>query len=136
MSATSSSRLASSVLVLLVLVWSARALAVDCNGNGVNDPLDISGGTSADCNVNAIPDECDLAGGGSADCNGDGVPDECTELTVDVVFKGDAPSSGHACTITTGDAGEVTIDLYMFYLGGGDVPVMTTLEASRTYIVE
>ncbi|MGE3166602.1 MAG: hypothetical protein AB7O52_17005 [Planctomycetota bacterium] len=32
----------------------------DCNGNGIDDALDLSSGTSADCNVNGIPDECDL----------------------------------------------------------------------------
>jgi hypothetical protein len=39
----------------------------DCNGNGVADSEDISGGTSLDDNSNGIPDECeDLA-----DCPGD-----------------------------------------------------------------
>jgi hypothetical protein len=37
--------------------------AADCNGNGVDDALDISRGTSQDCNLNSSPDECDLAPG-------------------------------------------------------------------------
>jgi hypothetical protein len=64
----------------------------DCNNNGVEDTVDISGGTSSDCNGNAIPDECepnadcntnsvqdicDIASGRSADCNRNLVPDEC-----------------------------------------------------------
>ncbi len=49
----------------------------DCNGNGIDDAIDIAGGTSRDCNLNKIPDECDIATGRSLDINGDGVPDEC-----------------------------------------------------------
>jgi hypothetical protein len=33
--------------------------ATDCNGNGVDDPIDISTGTSMDINDNGIPDECE-----------------------------------------------------------------------------
>ena len=43
---------------------------VDCNGNGVDDAIDISTGTSADCNTNDVPDECDIADGTSTDCDG------------------------------------------------------------------
>ncbi|NOX57671.1 MAG: hypothetical protein GXP29_02280, partial [Planctomycetes bacterium] len=32
---------------------------LDCNNNGVADPLDIFGGTSNDINTNNVPDECD-----------------------------------------------------------------------------
>ncbi|NLX22948.1 MAG: hypothetical protein GXY55_14945 [Phycisphaerae bacterium] len=46
----------------------------DCNHNGVNDALDISGGTSQDCNSSGIPDECELE---DNDCNSSGIPDEC-----------------------------------------------------------
>ncbi len=49
----------------------------DCNTNGVEDGLDITGGTSEDCNTTAVPDECDIAGGTSFDANTDGIPDEC-----------------------------------------------------------
>jgi len=43
----------------------------DCNGNAVNDGVDITGATSLDCNSNGVPDECE------PDCNGSGVPDDC-----------------------------------------------------------
>jgi hypothetical protein len=43
----------------------------DCNSNGVDDTLDISGGTSIDCDENGYPDECDW------DLDGDGVPWLC-----------------------------------------------------------
>jgi predicted outer membrane repeat protein len=64
--------------------WYAYALpipeaavtsAVDCDGNGTHDALDIAGG-ARDCNLDGIPDSCqspDLA----ADCDGDGTPDAC-----------------------------------------------------------
>jgi hypothetical protein len=34
----------------------------DCNGNGVEDDLDIANGTSHDCNSDGVPDECDFTG--------------------------------------------------------------------------
>ena len=62
----------------------------DCNGNGIGDDLEISGGTSPDCNANGIPDECErdcnvngildaceIAAGTVPDCNGNGIPDTC-----------------------------------------------------------
>ena len=33
---------------------------VDCNGNGIDDALDIASGTSLDVNGNGQPDECDV----------------------------------------------------------------------------
>lgn len=52
----------------------------DCNGNGIDDAIDIAEGTEADCNSNGIPDSCDISSGASQDANGDGVPNEC-EIT-------------------------------------------------------
>lgn len=39
-----------------------RAAPPDCNGNGVNDFLDVLEGTSPDINSNLVPDECDYFG--------------------------------------------------------------------------
>ena len=70
---------------------------VDCNGNGIQDAIDISVGTSTDCSLDGIPDECqfdefelmadcndngiwdvcDIAEGTSLDKDGDLSPDEC-----------------------------------------------------------
>jgi hypothetical protein len=71
-------------------VYYLRIGANDCNGNGIENVLDIAGGTSRDCNTNGLPDECerdcntngtpddcDVAAGTSADCNDNGVPDDC-----------------------------------------------------------
>lgn len=61
----------------------------DCNGNGVDDAVDIGGGDSDDTNGNDIPDECedcndngvldpeDIQNGTSTDDDFNGVPDEC-----------------------------------------------------------
>jgi hypothetical protein len=37
------------------------AAEFDCNGNGVEDAVDIAGGYSADEDGNGIPDECENA---------------------------------------------------------------------------
>lgn len=37
-------------------------LVTDCNGNGVEDAVDIACGTSADLDTNGIPDECETGG--------------------------------------------------------------------------
>tara|TARA_Y100000589_G_scaffold41632_1_gene34975 strand:+ start:812 stop:4477 length:3666 start_codon:yes stop_codon:yes gene_type:complete len=42
----------------------------DCNGNGIEDFVDIAEGKSTDCNGNDVPDECDIADGTLADCDG------------------------------------------------------------------
>ena len=52
----------------------------DCNGNGVEDWLDIAYGTSRDCNNNQIPDSCDISKG-AVDLNHDGVLDICQGLS-------------------------------------------------------
>jgi hypothetical protein len=49
------------VLLGGVTVEDSVPLFPDCNSNGVDDAIDISGGTSADSNGNGIPDECELA---------------------------------------------------------------------------
>jgi hypothetical protein len=68
-------------------VWYLRIGEYDCNGNGVADGLDISGGTSLDCNSNGIPDECDIAAGASTDANGNHVPDECEVIAAELDIK-------------------------------------------------
>ncbi|MBI1824900.1 MAG: hypothetical protein HYR83_00790 [Planctomycetes bacterium] len=41
----------------------------DCNGNQIDDAVDIASATSLDCNGNGVPDECEYR----ADFNGDGL---------------------------------------------------------------
>jgi hypothetical protein len=52
-------------------VWFLRIGDYDCNGNGVGDATDLSGGASSDLNNNDIPDECECIG----DLNGDELVD-------------------------------------------------------------
>ncbi|MBI1826846.1 MAG: right-handed parallel beta-helix repeat-containing protein [Planctomycetes bacterium] len=49
----------------------------DCNGNNVDDAIDIQQGISLDCNLNGIPDDCDLSTGLAQDCNANNIPDNC-----------------------------------------------------------
>ncbi len=73
-------------------VYFLRVDLRDCNGNGVDDAMDIAEGTSADCDTNSLPDECqtdcnengvsdycDVVYGASNDCNSNLVPDECED---------------------------------------------------------
>ena len=71
------------------IFFEVTCVVDDCNGNGVDDALDISRGDSQDVNRNGIADECedcngngtldpdDINLGKSLDLNGNGVPDEC-----------------------------------------------------------
>ncbi len=74
--------------------WPAAPLT-DCNGNDVQDALDIAYGPSLDCDASGVPDECeyddpyadcnengiedicDVISGTSEDLDGDFIPDEC-----------------------------------------------------------
>jgi hypothetical protein len=40
----------------------------DCNGNGVDDSIDIFSGTSTDVNTNGIPDDCEVVGSATCFC--------------------------------------------------------------------
>lgn len=51
-----------------VRIYSANI--PDCNGNGIDDAIDIAGAFSLDCNANDIPDECDIEALVEADCAG------------------------------------------------------------------
>lgn len=46
-----------------IAMASSSAWAADCNDNGIEDQVDVAGGTSADCNGNLVPDECDMDDG-------------------------------------------------------------------------
>ena len=48
----------------------------DCNGNGIDDQLDISSGAAADCNLNGRPDSCEPLTL-QTDCDSNGLLDVC-----------------------------------------------------------
>jgi hypothetical protein len=62
----------------------------DCNGNGIDDSVDLAMETSGDCNHNLVPDECDIQRGLSHDTNLDEIPDECAAAFDYGVACGDA----------------------------------------------
>ncbi len=73
----------------------------DCNGNGINDQIDVVNGSSLDCNANMIPDECE------PDCNGNTIPDDCDLLAClpsDTICQ-DCNNNGQldACDILSGN---------------------------------
>ena len=51
--------------------------AIDCDGNGIADELDIANDPTMDCNRNAVLDSCELADRPGLDCNLDGTIDTC-----------------------------------------------------------
>jgi len=53
----------------------------DCNGNSIDDALDIASGFSTDCNSNGRPDSCDAVTPAN-DCNGDSILDVCQLTTL------------------------------------------------------
>lgn len=61
-------RIPIALLALLTCASSSRpaqapeASLYDCNGNGIEDAVDIAYGSSADANKNGIPDECERTG--------------------------------------------------------------------------
>ena len=57
-----------------LLVYNSTS---DCNGNGIDDSVDIGGGTSQDCDANAVPDEC------QTDTDVDGTIDACDGCPTD-----------------------------------------------------
>jgi hypothetical protein len=93
-------------------IWSLNQFVYDCDGNGIEDELDVSAG-AADCNGNLRPDTCDILYGspdcnvngvldvcdlvfGSRDVNGDQVPDECQPVGT-VVCAGDGSGANCPC---------------------------------------
>jgi hypothetical protein len=60
---------------LLIVTEEGTVPPVDCNGNGVEDHIDIATGVSEDCDENGVPDECDWPD--QPDCDDDGLLDAC-----------------------------------------------------------
>ncbi len=84
----------------------------DCNGNEIDDALDISEARSRDCNDNGVPDECEYR----ADADGDGL----TNLTDFAAFFGDLTGPGGApkgpCSQLSDIDHDGDVDLHDYYL--------------------
>ena len=111
----------------------------DCNGNGVNDGLDISQGTSQDCNVNGVPDECDISSAYSADVNGNGIPDECDSFLLSVTPDFGAWFEAQTLTLT-GTNFDTTLPAEVIFWsfstpGLGDTPLPATVVDANTITV-
>lgn len=91
-------------------VYHLRLGPSDCNGNGVDDAVDISGGDSGDCNGNGIPDECDIAAGVLADANGNGIPDSCETCYADCNGDGSADTLDVLCFLNLWSADDQDAD--------------------------
>jgi len=65
------SKLPSGIVLLSDIDRGLFVLNYDCNGNEIDDTIDIANLTSPDCNANGLPDECEF------DCNANAVPDSC-----------------------------------------------------------
>ena len=67
----------STLLAFGDLVYTvAQSGYLDCDGNGVNDELQIAANPALDCNFNGILNSCEIAAG-APDCDRNGVPDTC-----------------------------------------------------------
>lgn len=70
-----------------VLVFGDQAYSVtqqgyvDCDGNGVNDEVQIAANPALDCDADGALNSCEIATG-AADCDGNGVPDACQQDAV------------------------------------------------------
>jgi len=65
----------------------------DCDGNGIQDSLEIVAGDAADFNGNGVPDHCEIADGTLIDRDRNGIPDEAEEAP-----EGDLNRNGFADT--------------------------------------
>jgi hypothetical protein len=77
----------------------------DCNGNGVEDSVDISTGASSDNNNNGIPDECEQAAGATCTC-----PMASAPCANGDPSAGCANSTGSGATLTAGGTTSVFAD--------------------------
>ena len=91
-------------------VYHLRLGPSDCNGNGIDDLTDISGGTSGDCNENGIPDECDIAAGVLIDANNNGIPDDCETCYADCNGDGVVNTQDVLCYLNLWNAGDAGAD--------------------------
>ncbi len=75
------------------VIDAVAALDGDCNGNGIDDAVDIAQMTSNDCNADGVPDSCLIV-----DCNGNAVPDAC-DLIQDPLLDADGDGLIDACCL-------------------------------------
>lgn len=94
------------------IIDSARVV-VDCNGNGIDDTLDISRGIEGDCDNDGVPDSCDSAccPACPADFDQDG---GVTGADISAFFM--EFEQGNPCADTDGDGGVTGGDIAAFFI--------------------
>lgn len=97
----------------------------DCNGNGVPDRTDISGGASVDANDDGVPDECQAFRRGDANQDGEFDLSDGVEILEFLFLPGE--SLGCSRSADTNADGEIDISdainvLGVLFLGVGTIP--------------
>lgn len=106
-----------------LFVWHLGDVVDDCNGNQVDDTLEITLGIKQDCNQNGIPDDCDILGG-LQDNDGNGVPDLCECLLP--FIRGDANDDD---SVNLADV--ILILDYVFASGAAPLPVIDSGDSNN-----
>ncbi len=91
-------------------VYHLRLGPSDCNGNGIDDAVDIADGAEGDCNANSIPDSCDIAAGVLLDANNNGIPDDCETCYADCNADGEVNTVDVLCFLNLWTAGDPGAD--------------------------
>ncbi len=92
----------------------------DCNGNGIDDSLDITSGSSADHDGDSIPDEC--TGPGTNYCFGDGSSTACPCANPGGLGEGCTNSGGQGAALLSSGTASVGADdlgLHAYHLPPG-----------------
>ena len=102
--------------ILSGVVYAIEAELEDCNGNMIDDAIDIFLGTEADLNNNGIPDVCENVGC-QADFNGDGI---VNGLDLGILLETWSIGSCDICEADLNNDGKVNgIDLGLFFAAWG-----------------
>lgn len=81
----------------------------DCNGNGIDDAVEISTGVAPDCDENGVPDECQV------DLNMNGIIDACEPFPVAIHVPSDLPTIQHAVALAESGVHEVVVGAGTWY---------------------
>jgi hypothetical protein len=93
----------------------------DCNGNGIDDAIDVSEGTSPDANDDGVPDECQ--GGSEPFCEGRGVENggvdcPCGNVAPPGSTEGCLNGDGVGAALTSTGVPSVSNDTFVLHVDG------------------
>ena len=81
----------------------------DCNGNSVEDAVDIATAAATDCDGNRIPDTCDLINQTLDDCNFNQIVDIC-EIQSGLMTDCNGNLRSDVCDVSSGLSQDVNLD--------------------------